>query len=83
MNRAERNRRALEIRQAALGPDHTNVATSHNNLASVLHELLPAEPEVAGLFALMRLHHARRDARVDRLSRKAATRFLAEYLDAS
>ncbi len=31
----------------------------------MLNELLPGEPEVAGLLALMRLHHARRDARVD------------------
>jgi predicted RNA polymerase sigma factor len=32
-------------------------------LASLLHELMPAEPEVAGLLALIRLHRARADAR--------------------
>ena len=34
-------------------------------LATVLRELLPREPEVLGLLALMHLQHARRDARVD------------------
>ncbi len=33
-------------------------------LARLLAELLPGEPEVRGLLALMLLHHARRDARV-------------------
>jgi len=32
-------------------------------LASLLHQLMPAEPEVAGLLALIRLHRARADAR--------------------
>jgi len=32
-------------------------------LATLLHELMPAEPEVAGLLALIRLHRARADAR--------------------
>jgi RNA polymerase sigma factor (sigma-70 family) len=32
-------------------------------LASLLHQLMPAEPEVAGLLALIRLHRARAQAR--------------------
>jgi RNA polymerase sigma factor (sigma-70 family) len=35
-------------------------------LASLLHELMPTEPEVAGLLALIRLHRARAAARFDR-----------------
>ena len=35
------------------------------DLAGVLSRLLPAEPEPRGLLALMLLHHARREARVD------------------
>jgi RNA polymerase sigma-70 factor (ECF subfamily) len=34
-------------------------------LARVLRQLMPDEAEVAGLLALMLLHHSRRDARVD------------------
>jgi RNA polymerase sigma-70 factor, ECF subfamily len=34
-------------------------------LGRVLVSLMPAEPEVRGLLALMLLHHSRRDARVD------------------
>lgn len=34
-------------------------------LAAMLHHLMPAEPEVAGLLALIRLHRARTDARFD------------------
>ena len=34
-------------------------------LGRLLHALLPAEPEVLGLLALMLLHHARRNARVN------------------
>jgi RNA polymerase sigma factor (sigma-70 family) len=34
-------------------------------LAALLHELMPAEPEVAGLLALIRLHQARAAARFD------------------
>ena len=34
-------------------------------LASLLHELMPTEPEVAGLLALIRLHRARAAARFD------------------
>ena len=34
-------------------------------LARLVHDLLLGEPEPAGLLALMLLHHARRDARVD------------------
>ena len=36
-------------------------------LAKVLYVLMPREPEVAGLLALMLLHHSRRDARLDAL----------------
>lgn len=35
------------------------------HLTGVTWNLLPREPEVAGLLALMMLHHARRDTRVD------------------
>ena len=35
-------------------------------LASLLHELMPSEPEVAGVLALIRLHRARAAARFDR-----------------
>jgi RNA polymerase sigma factor (sigma-70 family) len=34
-------------------------------LASLLHQLMPTEPEVTGLLALIRLHRARADARFD------------------
>ncbi|MCW6003294.1 sigma-70 family RNA polymerase sigma factor [Micromonospora sp. CPCC 205371] len=34
-------------------------------LAGLLHQLMPTEPEVAGLLALIRLHRARADARFD------------------
>ena len=34
-------------------------------LARALSELMPDEPEALGLLALLRLHHARKDARVD------------------
>jgi RNA polymerase sigma-70 factor (ECF subfamily) len=34
-------------------------------LATLLHQLMPTEPEVAGLLALIRLHRARVDARFD------------------
>jgi RNA polymerase sigma-70 factor (ECF subfamily) len=34
-------------------------------LAALLHQLMPTEPEVAGLLALIRLHRARSDARFD------------------
>jgi RNA polymerase sigma factor (sigma-70 family) len=34
-------------------------------LANLLHNLMPTEPEVAGLLALIRLHRARGDARFD------------------
>jgi RNA polymerase sigma-70 factor (ECF subfamily) len=34
-------------------------------LATQLHELMPTEPEVAGLLALIQLHRARADARFD------------------
>src|SRR5207248_7987339 len=35
-------------------------------LASQLYELMPTEPEVAGLLALIQLHRARAEARFDR-----------------
>jgi RNA polymerase sigma factor (sigma-70 family) len=34
-------------------------------LAALLHQLMPTEPEVAGLLALIKLHRARSDARFD------------------
>lgn len=42
-----------------------DLAVEAIRLGRLLVELLPAEPEAAGLLALMLLHHARRDARVD------------------
>jgi len=35
-------------------------------LATLLHQLMPTEPEVSGLLALIKLHRARTDARFDR-----------------
>ncbi len=35
-------------------------------LATLLHQLMPTEPEVTGLLALIKLHRARTDARFDR-----------------
>ncbi|KAB8193323.1 RNA polymerase sigma factor [Nonomuraea phyllanthi] len=50
---------------ASSGPDlqRLDVAEEALRLARVLHRLLPAEREVAGLLALMLLVHARREAR--------------------
>jgi RNA polymerase sigma factor (sigma-70 family) len=48
-------------------------------LASLLHQLMPTEPEVAGLLALIRLHRARADARFDR----AGALVLLEHQDRS
>jgi RNA polymerase sigma-70 factor, ECF subfamily len=41
------------------------------DLARMLHALLPAEPEVAGLLALLLVHHARRVTRTDEAGRLA------------
>jgi len=41
-----------------------DLAAEAIRLARIVHELLPAEPEPAGLLALMLLHQARRPARV-------------------
>jgi RNA polymerase sigma factor (sigma-70 family) len=46
-------------------------------LAALLHRLMPTEPEVAGLLALVRLHRARVDARFD----KADELVLLEHQD--
>ncbi|CAB9531235.1 Kinesin light chain [Seminavis robusta] len=35
----EAYRKGLKIKQAVLGPDHPDVATSYNNIGSVLHEM--------------------------------------------
>jgi RNA polymerase sigma-70 factor, ECF subfamily len=43
----------------------TDLCTEAIRLARLLCDLLPQEPECLGLLALMTLHHARRDARVD------------------
>jgi RNA polymerase sigma-70 factor (ECF subfamily) len=48
-------------------------------LAALLHQLMPTEPEVAGLLALIRLHRARADARFD----PAGTLVLLEHQDRS
>lgn len=44
-----------------------DLAAEAIRLGRLLVELLPAEPEAAGLLALMLLHHARRDARTDEM----------------
>jgi RNA polymerase sigma-70 factor (ECF subfamily) len=41
------------------------------DLARMLHALLPSEPEVAGLRALLLVHHARRSTRTDEAGRPA------------
>ena len=52
---------------ASSGDDPIRVALAGEaiRLGTLLTELMPDEPEAAGLTALMMLHHARRDARVD------------------
>ncbi|MET0420779.1 MAG: RNA polymerase sigma factor [Acidimicrobiia bacterium] len=52
---------------ATTGDDLVRVALCQEaiRLARTLVELMPDEPEARGLLALMLLHHARRDARVD------------------
>jgi RNA polymerase sigma factor (sigma-70 family) len=44
-------------------PQSRDLAEEAEWLASLLHQLMPAEPEVAGLLALIRLHRARAAAR--------------------
>jgi RNA polymerase sigma-70 factor (ECF subfamily) len=44
-------------------PQSRELAEDAEWLASLLHQLMPAEPEVAGLLALIRLHRARATAR--------------------
>jgi RNA polymerase sigma factor (sigma-70 family) len=44
-------------------PQSRDLAEDAEWLASLLYELMPAEPEVAGLLALIRLHRARASAR--------------------
>jgi RNA polymerase sigma-70 factor (ECF subfamily) len=46
-------------------PDRPGLAAEAIRLGGVLAVLLPAQPEVLGLLALMMLHDARRDARFD------------------
>jgi RNA polymerase sigma factor (sigma-70 family) len=46
-------------------PASRDLAEDAEWLASLLHQLMPAEPEVAGLLALIRLHRARAAARFD------------------
>ena len=49
---------------ATAGPPQSRDLTDDAEwLASLLHQLMPAEPEVAGLLALIRLHRARAGAR--------------------
>jgi RNA polymerase sigma factor (sigma-70 family) len=45
------------------GPQVRDLVEEAEWLASLLHQLMPAEPEVAGLLALIRLHRARAPAR--------------------
>jgi RNA polymerase sigma factor (sigma-70 family) len=46
-------------------PQSRDLAEDAEWLASLLYELMPGEPEVAGLLALIRLHRARAAARFD------------------
>ncbi|MCA9319437.1 MAG: hypothetical protein KDB53_01820 [Planctomycetes bacterium] len=46
-----------------------DLGSEANRLAEALSELMPQEPEVAGLLALLRFQHARRNARVDAMGR--------------
>ncbi len=46
-------------------PIRVELADEAIRLGSVLRNLMPDEPEVSGVLALMMLHHARREARVD------------------
>ncbi len=53
---------------AAASPDaylRVDLCDEAIRLGALLHQLLPDEPEALGLWALMRLHHARRGARLD------------------
>lgn len=50
----------------AAGPDQRRVTAEAIRLARLLARLMPAEPESAGLLALMLLHDARSAARTDR-----------------
>jgi RNA polymerase sigma factor (sigma-70 family) len=51
---------------ATAGPPQSHdLAEEADWLASLLHQLMPTEPEVAGLLALIRLHRARVAARFD------------------
>ena len=73
--RAERLPRVLRVvylifnegYASSSGPDlaRTDLAAEAVRLARLLHELLPDDPEVAGLLALMLLTEARRPARTD------------------
>ena len=56
---------------ATTGDDlvRTDLAESAIGLGSLISDLMPDEPEVLGLHALMLLQHSRRDARVDELGR--------------
>jgi RNA polymerase sigma factor (sigma-70 family) len=47
----------------ATHPDSRDLVDDAEWLATLLHRLMPTEPEVAGLLALIRLHRARVDAR--------------------
>src|SRR5262249_5229676 len=49
--------------RAGAGPEETDLAAAAIRLGRVLAGLLPDEPEVLGLLALMLLHDARRAAR--------------------
>ena len=48
---------------ATAGPQSRDLAEDADWLADLLHRLMPTEPEVAGLLALIRLHRARAAAR--------------------
>ncbi len=56
---------------ASQGPEllRVDLAEEAIRLATILYELMPDEPETAGLLALMRLHHSRRTARLDERGR--------------
>jgi RNA polymerase sigma-70 factor (ECF subfamily) len=53
------------IFNSGYGGGRDELAADAINLGALLAQLMPDEPEVHGLLALMRLHHARRAARFD------------------
>jgi RNA polymerase sigma-70 factor, ECF subfamily len=55
----------LMFNQGYADLDRTSLCDEAIRLTRILHGLMPGEPEVTGLLALMLLHHARHPGRVD------------------